>query len=80
MTDQLLNSIPHRWLSVTQLVQYAPAMGRKKILRHIQSGDFVAHLDCGEWIIDRFSVDKYFSQTSEKREMKIKQILNKVGC
>jgi hypothetical protein len=79
MTEQDLNAIPPRWLSISQLMQYAPALGRKKIARHIENGNFYAYLDGGEWVIDRLTVDEYFLRAKREKEAAIATALAKVS-
>ncbi len=71
--------IPPRWMSITQLQQYAPALGKKKIVRHIKNGDFDAYLDGGEWVIDRLSVDNFFSQNKHKKEAFVEETLARLA-
>lgn len=75
----LVHGIAPRWISVTQAMQYAPALGRKKILRHIDAGDFYALLDGGEWVIDRLTIDVYFEKKKKEREDAIAAALAKVS-
>lgn len=79
MTEQELNTIPPRWISITQSMQYAPALGRKKILKHIEAGHFYAYLDGGEWVIDRLTMDDYFLQKKRQREAAVAAALAKVS-
>jgi hypothetical protein len=79
MTEQAINTIPPRWISISQLMQYAPAMGRKKIKGHIDQGDFYAYLDGGEWIIDRLTVDAFFQRKQQEREAAVATALAKVS-
>lgn len=77
MTEQELNNIPPRWISVTQAMQYVPAFGRKKILLRVKKGDFIGRLDDGEWVIDRYSIDRYFQKGKSDFEEQVKKSLAK---
>ena len=79
MTSLDLNIIPPRWISISQLMQYAPAMGRKKIKGHIDQGDFYAYLDGGEWVVDRLTVDAFFQRKQHEREAAVVTALAKVS-
>lgn len=80
MTEQdFLNSIPPRWISITQAMQYAPALGRKKIMAHLKAGDFEGYLDSGEWVIDRLTIDSYFQKKKQEREARIAAGVAKVS-
>lgn len=79
MTEEELNIIPPRWLSITQAMQYAPALGRKKIVKHIEAGHFDAYLDGGEWVVDRLSMDRYFEKGKKQREDAVENGLAKLA-
>ena len=80
MTEQdWLNTIPARWISITQAMQYAPALGRKKIVGHLKKGDFYGYLNVGEWVIDRLTIDAHFEKAKKEREARIAAGLAKVS-
>ena len=78
MTEEELNIIPPRWLSITQAMRYAPALGRKKIMTRIEQKDFDAYLDDGKWVIDRYSMDRHFMKDKKQRERAIEKGLAKL--
>ena len=80
MTEQdWLDTIPPRWISITQAMQYAPALGRKKIVGHIRKENFYGYMDGGEWVIDRLTMDAYFEKQKRAREERIAAGLAKVS-
>lgn len=79
MFETELNIISPRWISITQAMQYAPALGRKKIVKHIEKGDFDGCLDGGEWVVDRLSMDRYFEKSKKQKEMAVEKGLAKIS-
>ena len=68
MLDQNVNmTIIPRWLSLTCACSYAPAIGKKKLVVLLKSGEIygVQSGEQGKWIVDRLSIDQYFLREQE---------------
>jgi len=50
-----------RWLKVKEACRYA-RMSRNTLMRYVRNGDICGTKRCGFWIIDRESIDKFYSE------------------
>jgi hypothetical protein len=53
-----------RWLTVKEAMLYSRVNNRKTIINWISKGLIYGHKRTGSWIIDRESIDKWYSEDS----------------
>lgn len=60
--DILAKLSPGRWLTLREAMAYAKVKSVTTIRAWIDSGYIYAHKRTGQWIVDRESIDDWFSQ------------------
>lgn len=60
--DILSKLSPGRWLTLREAMDYAKVKSVTTIKEWINSGHIYAHKRTGQWIVDRESIDDWFSQ------------------
>ncbi len=56
----MVKSMPGRWLTIEEAMNYAKVKSRNTIRKWIDNGYIYAHKRSGEWIVDRESIDDWF--------------------
>jgi hypothetical protein len=57
----LAKATPGRWLTLKEAMAYSKVKSEDTIRKWINSGCIYAHKRSGQWIVDRESIDDWFS-------------------
>lgn len=57
----IVKTTPGRWMTLKEAMAYAKVKSEDTIRKWINSGYIYAHKRSGQWIVDRESIDDWFS-------------------
>ncbi len=70
-------SVQPRWLKLKQAVEYG-SMGEKRLKKLAMNGEIDGYPENrrGDWIFDRYSIDKYRLKPIEETNVRFKKLLD----